>query len=158
MALFVGNVAYCVAALLSGWLADVIKPQTVIVCVGLCWIAAGMYMFGPVGWPFPVQLNVVLVGLVIGFWGASFVMVPLFPYLSDCAGTSSSVQASALFCACYQLGSIVGHIVSTHAYNIRTAVATWSVAAIVLALWTAILTIASKSRTMTFKTPPKHFD
>ena len=147
MALFAGNVAYCVAALLSGWLTDAIKQHTIIMFTGLSWIAVGMYMFGPVGWPFRVQSDVVFVGLVVGFWGAGVVTVPLFPYLAACAG-ENQVRAAAMLCASHELGALIGHIVCTqlsHAFSIEVAMASWSAFAILLALWTAILSLTSKS-------------
>jgi hypothetical protein len=148
MALFAGNVVYCVAALLFGWLTDAIKPLTVLLFLGFCWLATGTYMFGPAGWPFPAQLDVIFVGLVIGHLGAAAVMVPMFAYLAHCAG-ASTVRAIALLCSCHELGFIAGQIASTqlmHAYNFRIAISVWSAAATLFALWAAILTIASDSR------------
>ena len=92
-------------------------------------------------------MNVVFVGLIIGFWGAGLVSVPVFPFIVDCAG-ANKIRASALICACHELGAIVGHIVCTqlaNAYNTRIASAAWAAVAFLLALWTAIFSIARGS-------------
>ena len=146
MSLFAGNIAYFAAALLSGWATDAVKRPTVIAFAGLCFVAFGMYMFGPVGWPFPDQLDVIFVGVVIGFWGAGVVTVPVLPYVAHCAGANNAEGACALISACNELGAIIGHIVCTqvsNAYGVKVAMAAWAGVAMLLALWTAILSIST---------------
>ena len=148
--LFAGNIAYCVAALLSGWLTDAVKRPAVIAFAGLCFIAVGMYMFGPVGPPFPVQSEIMFVGVTIAFWGAGLVIVPALPYVVHCAGANNAECVSALYCACTEIGAIIGHIVSTQvseAFSVQIAMASWALAAVLLALCSAFISIATASWT-----------
>ena len=158
MALFAGNIAYCAAALLSGWLTDTTRRPVIIAFAGLCFVACGTYMFGPVGWPFPVQLDVLFVGVAIAVWGAGIVDMPVFPYAVHCAGAKNIEVVSALVCACDQLGAIVGCIACTqvsHAYSVRVAMISWTGVAVLLVLWAAILSITTgtKSRIVLKTTP-----
>ena len=45
--------------------SDIVKPPMIVIFVGLCYIATGMYMFAPLGYPFPAQENVL--GMLLEF-------------------------------------------------------------------------------------------
>jgi MFS family permease len=57
---------YAAMAPLAGWLSDTRFGRHPVMSVGLFFISVGLYMFGPIGWPFTVPtMGVLISGLAV---------------------------------------------------------------------------------------------
>ena len=56
---------YAIAAPIAGCLSDSRVGRRPVIIFGLVSISLGLYLFGPIGWPFKISIPVLISGLAV---------------------------------------------------------------------------------------------
>jgi MFS family permease len=134
---------YAISAPLAGCISDSRVGRHPVIIIGLFFIAFGLYMFGPIGWPFTISLPVLISGLAVVGLGMGTTTVPLVPDIIEAAGHGNEETAAGV-AGMFTIGDIIGPALGSiliEKFEFNTSAATFGIAALTLAIALIIMRV-----------------